>query len=63
MLGAGHVDIADLIESTTSCHEALVVGPCVSNPVRLTALASKSEGLTPLVGALTLASDGRVYNS
>ena len=36
-----------LIESATPCHDAQVEGPyCVSNPLRLTVLASKSEDYT-----------------
>ena len=38
---------ADLIESTTPCHDAQVVGPYRdSNPLRLTILAAMSEDYT-----------------
>ena len=38
---------ADLIESATPCHDALVVGPYRdSNPLRLTVLAAMSEDYT-----------------
>ena len=40
---------ADLIESATPCHDAQLVGSYwVSNPFRLTVLASKSERIAPL---------------
>ena len=38
---------AELIESTTPCHDAQVVGPCRnSNPLHLTGLAAMSEDYT-----------------
>ena len=38
---------ANMIESATPCHDAQVVGSCrVSNPLRLTVVASKSEDYT-----------------
>ena len=48
-----------LIESATCCHDAQMVGPYrVSNPLRLTALAAKSEESTtaphlPLIEVIT----------
>ena len=45
---AGIAEVAKApIESTTPCHSAPVVGPYrVSNPLRLTVLAAKSEDYT-----------------
>ena len=46
---------ADLIESATPCHDAQVVGSYrVSNPLRLTVLAAKSEDCTTVPQHLQL---------